>query len=80
VAITGWDKPAANKYPVLADLPSTRVHIAFFDRGKHAQVPDYEVGMRYWANGIADDLSMDFGDFVMHGALTSLSLPAKPGC
>lgn len=80
VAITGWDKPAANKYPVLAALPSTRVHIGFFDRGKNAQVPDYEVGMRYWADGIADDLAMDFGSFVMHGALTSLELPPKPGC
>jgi hypothetical protein len=80
VAITGWDKPEANKYPELAALPSTRVHIGFFDRGKHAQLPDYEVGMRYWANGIADDLSMDFGSFVMHGALTSLELPARPGC
>jgi hypothetical protein len=65
---------------VLAGLPSTRVHIGFFDRGKHATLPDYEVGMRYWANGIADDLAMDFGSFVMHGALTSLVLPAKPAC
>lgn len=80
VAIAGWDAPAANKYPVLAGLPSTRVHIGFFDRGKHATLPDYEVGMRYWANGIADDLAMDFGSFVMHGALTSLVLPAKPSC
>lgn len=80
VAIAGWDQPAANKHEVLAALPSTRVHIGFFDRGKHAILPDYEVGMRYWANGIADDLAMDFGSFVMHGALTSLTLPAKPSC
>lgn len=80
VAISGWDAPTANQYPVLAGLPSTRVHIGFFDRGKHATMPDYEVGMRYWANGIADDLAMDFGSFVMHGALTSLVLPPKPGC
>lgn len=80
IAITHWDKPAANKFPVLAALPSTRVRIAFFERGVHAQLPDYEVGMRYWANGIADDLTMDFGDFVVHGALTSLKLPAKPTC
>ncbi|HTN12339.1 MAG TPA: DUF1849 family protein [Acetobacteraceae bacterium] len=80
VAITGWDKPAPNKYKVLAALPSTRVHIGFFDRDKHALLPDYEVSMRYWANGIADDLSMDFGSFVMRGTLTSLVLPARPSC
>ena len=27
--------------------------------------PTYEVAMRYWENGVADDLKMDFGDFVM---------------
>jgi len=35
--------------------------------------------MRYWDNGIADDLSMDFGDFVMNGKLSELTV-AKPGC
>lgn len=80
VAMAKWTPPAANRWKVLAGLPSVRVHIAFFDMGKHAQLPDYEVGMRYWSNGIADDLVMDFGDFVMAGKLTSLTLPARPGC
>lgn len=80
VAIAKWTPPAANKWPVLAGLPSVRVRIGFFDMGKHAELPDFEVGMRYWSNGIADDLAMDFGDFVMAGKLTSLVLPAKPGC
>jgi len=35
--------------------------------------------MRYWANGIADGLTMDFGDFVMDGKLDQLVV-AKPGC
>ena len=25
--------------------------------------------MTYWANGVANDLHMDFTDFVMHGVL-----------
>ena len=41
--------------------------------------PDYEVGMRYFANGVADDLSMDFTDFVMHGTLSEFSL-TPPHC
>ena len=44
-----------------------------------AITPDYEVGMRYWENGVADDLQMDFGDFIMRGALAKLTL-LKPGC
>lgn len=79
IAIIGWDPPAANKWPELAKLPSGRVHVAFFDRNATKQEPDYEVGMRYWENGIADGLEMDFGDFVMAGKLAELSVP-KGGC
>ncbi len=75
VVITSWGPRQPNRYPVLATLPSGRVHIAFFDRGKEALEPDYQVAMRYWENGIANDLRMDFGDFVMDGTLTSLALP-----
>ncbi len=79
IAIAGWDKPQPNNWPDLAKLPSSRVHVAFFDRHSNAQQPDYEVGMRYWENGVADDLSMDFGDFVMTGKLTDLVVPPA-GC
>ncbi len=73
VVITDWSKPAANPYPILAALPSGRVHIAFFDRTKTALEPDYEVAMRYWENGVADNLRMDFGDFVMNGKISTLT-------
>ncbi len=79
VVITGWNPPAASAYPALAALPSGRVRVAFYDRTKAAQNPDYEVGMRYWANGVADDLQMDFNDFVMQGKLSELTLPPS-GC
>ena len=79
VVINGWGTPYVTKFAPLANLPSGRVHIAFFDHAASSQEPDYEVGMRYWANGIADSLAMDFGDFVMGGKLVSLSVP-KPGC
>ena len=79
VAIAGWTQPAANPWPDLAALPSVRVRIAFFEREGNKQQPEYEVGMRYWENGIADQLIMDFGDYVLSGKLTELTLP-KPGC
>jgi EipB-like len=79
VVVENWDKPSAYRFPALAELPSGRVHIAFFDRTPTAQEPDYEAGMRYWENGIADNLRMDFGDFVMDGKLATLSVP-QPHC
>ena len=90
VAITSWSaQPGPSPYPALAALPSGRVRIAFFDRSapgakatgkqKPAGSPDYEVGMRYWANGVADDLTMDFSDFVMQGKLSEFTIP-EPHC
>lgn len=77
--IAGWSPPAANAWPALSPLPSARVRIAFFEREGSKQQPEYEVGMRYWENGVADQLVMDFGDYVLGGKLTELTLP-KSGC
>lgn len=79
IAIATWSPPAATTWKELDALPSARVHIAFFDREKTTQQPDYEVGMRYWANGVADDMSMDFGDFVMKAKLAKFKL-SPSGC
>lgn len=78
VVVTNWRAPKADKWPDLARLPSGRLHIAFFDRGPETEQPDYEVSMRYWDNGVADDLDMNFGDFTMAGKLAEFKLiPGK---
>ncbi len=69
-----WEGPKPDKWPDLAKLSSGRFHIAFFDMGPEHMMPDYEVTMRYWANGVADNLDMDFGDFVMSGKLAEFQL------
>ena len=68
VVVERWTEPESSKFPALSPLPSTRVHISFFEQDK--DTPDYQVAMRYWTNGVADDLHMDFGDFAMHGTMT----------
>jgi hypothetical protein len=68
------------RFPLLADQDSGRMRIAFFERGAAtggASQPEYEVGLRYSANGIADALVMDFGEFSVQGQL--LELTALPG-
>lgn len=78
VVVLDWKKPDPNKYEFLSSLPSTRVRLAFFDHDSKGEVPTYQVGMRYWENGVADNLQMDFGDFVMDAKLTELTpLPHK---
>lgn len=73
VVILDWKQPFQTKFPMLNPLPSSRVRIAFFDRQPDTVTPGYEVGMRYWDNGVADEMNMDFGDFVMKASMTELS-------
>jgi hypothetical protein len=79
-AITGRVAPAtvaAARFPLLANLPSWRMRIAFFAVGDTTGQPEYEVAMRYFENGVADELKMDFGEFVVAAELTELE--ALPG-
>lgn len=78
IVVLDWKPPEANKYAFLASLPSSRVRLAFFDHSATSETPTYQVGMRYWQNGVADNLQMDFGDFVMDAKLSELTpLPHK---
>ncbi len=79
IVIAPWASKPAQPIEALGAMPSGRVRIAFFERGSTSTTSEYEVAMRYWANGVADELSMDFGDFVMGGKL-DIFTPLKPGC
>jgi hypothetical protein len=77
--ISGWQAAQPNeRFPVLSPLGSARMRIAFFDRkdtsGGGASAPDYEVGLRYFENGVADDLNMDFGEFSVDGKMQELAI------
>lgn len=75
IAILGHQGPEKSEFPALAKLPSTNVDIAFFDRGNQDQNPNFRSQMRYYDDGVATDIMLDFGDFVMHGKLEKLSIP-----
>ena len=78
IVATGDLPPEPTSWPALSALPSARVEIAFFGVKADKMLPDYAVGMRYWTNGVADDLRMDFGDFVMRGKLVAFEpLPSR---
>jgi len=80
----GWTAPQPNpNFPLLATVGSARMRIAFFDRNPSGQnggagTPDYEVSMRYFENGVADELKMDFGEFVVDGRLGELQPIPSP--
>lgn len=76
-AITARIEPGganATRWAALAGLPSFRMRIAFFEAGSSTGQPEYEVAMRYWQNGVADELKMDFGEFIVAGELSELEM------
>ena len=78
----GWTAPTENaQFPALSPLGSARMRIAFFEPGQQggASTPGYEVSLRYFANGVADGLKMDFGEFVVDGQMLELAV-APGGC
>ena len=52
--------------------------IAVAGQGGGAATPDYEVSMRYYENGVPDELKMDFGEFVVDGRLGELQPIPSP--
>lgn len=81
VTLLNWSPPPADSpYLPLQKLAAGHVHIAFYDRNAHTMMPEYEMGMRYFANGVSDQLHLDFGDYKMQGTLSTLDLPPTPSC
>jgi hypothetical protein len=81
--ISSWGAATGEpRFPLLANQASGRMRIAFFERGAAtggASQPEYEVGLRYFENGVADELVMDFGEFSVTGRLLELT-PLPGGC
>jgi hypothetical protein len=73
IVIIDSKPPFPTDQAILSPLPSTRVRIAFFSHASASATPTYEVAMRYWENGVADGMVMDFGDFVMNAKMTELT-------
>lgn len=78
VAVLKHQGAIKTSWPALDGIPSTDVDIAFFARKSDDENPDFRSSMRYFEDGVADNLIMDFGDFVMTGKLIRLTIPPSP--
>jgi hypothetical protein len=74
----GPDLPGINR--LLLASTSWPMQMAFFPDGSDDPEPDYEVGVRYYQNGVADDVLQSFGNFSLKGTLEKLEALPKPDC
>lgn len=56
------------------------VRMAFFPSDSQGSNPDYELGMSLQENGIARDMRLDYGNFVLRATLSKVELMPKPVC
>ncbi len=64
----------------LTSRPSWRMRLAFFPLESMTPEPDYELGLRLFDNGVAEDLILDYGDFTLLAKIEQIEALPKPAC
>jgi hypothetical protein len=76
-AVASGDKSGDN---VLLKRPSWRVRLAFFPADDKSGQPDYELGMKLLDNGVSQDMSLDYTDYVIRAKLDEIEALPRPTC
>lgn len=68
------------RHKVLKNTKSWHVSLGYFGMKSRKAEPDHEIKMRLYANGVADDMVMDFDEFIIRGRLDKLDLKSNEKC
>ena len=71
---------AAAKDKGLGKLASWPASIGYFEPEGGDLTPSYQIDFRLYENGVSRELLIDYGDFSIHGTLTSLDYLEVPEC
>jgi envelope integrity protein B len=64
----------------LAGMVSWPVSIGYFESKGGDLTPSYQIDFRLYANGVSRELLIDYGDFTVHGTLSSLEYLKPTEC
>ena len=64
----------------LQKMKNWNVVIAYYPHGADQELPEYEFSFVLFENGVASDLVMDYSDFSLQGALSSVESLPDSGC
>ncbi len=73
---------APNRFesPLLRGQVSWRLHLAYFGMDDTVSEPEHEQALRLYANGVVDEMLLDYGDFVLRAELGVLEALPKLAC
>lgn len=76
---TGKDKdnPLAKPLQALSAWPIT---IAYFPEGENSETPNFQITFQMYENGVASNLTLDYGDLALTGKLASLEMLKASDC
>lgn len=77
--ITAPPADAAGKTEALATMRRWPIAVSYFE-SEDADKPDYVLSFDLYENGISRALKLDYGDFVLSGEMTALSVADTPAC
>ena len=66
--------------PLLEQVPSWRMNLAFYGPDESNAEPDQEQDLRLFANGIVDEMRLNYGDFALNADLIAVEQLPGAGC
>ena len=66
--------------PLIRGQASWRLHLAYFGPDETVSEPEHEQRLRLFANGVVDELLLDYGDFALIARLQALESLPDPKC
>jgi len=79
-AISPLAATSGSDNPLLQGQESWRVDLAYFGMDSNVSEPEHEQRLRLYANGVVDELLLDYGDFVLRADLAELNGLPKLEC
>ena len=66
--------------PAIAQRPVWPIKFAYFDEGKQAEVPEFEMSARMNDAGVTNDFVLDYGRFSLEASLKQIQALPVPDC
>lgn len=74
------DTDIAFDSPLMQGQESWRMNLAYFGMDEKVAEPEFEQALRLFANGVVDELVLDYGDFALRADLETLEALPLSGC